>query len=72
MCNLANPFDLEEGMGEKTVSVEECFDCAKEILKRLPEGEVKGLVKGYQAKWLVLEIVVEALGGRVIWDWQRY
>jgi len=72
VCNLANPFGLEEGMEEKVVSAEECLDCAKEILKMLPEGEAKGLVKGYQAKWLVLELVAEALGGRVIWDWQRY
>lgn len=54
--------------GEK-VSPEECLEYAKKVLEVLPEGEVEGFV-GYHAKWLVVELVAEALGGRVKWDWQ--
>ena len=45
------------------------FRPRKKVLEMLPEGEVEGLA-GYRAKWLVVELVAESLGGRVIWDWQ--
>ena len=57
-------------MEDEKVSPEECLEYAKKVLQVLPKGEVEGLA-GYQAKWLVLELVAEALGGRVKWDWQR-
>jgi len=69
MCDLPDSFVLEEIVKEK-VSVKECLDYAKEVLEVLPQGEVEEL-KGYQAKWLVVELVAEVLGGRVNWDWQN-
>jgi len=54
---------------EKKLTPQECLDHAKKVLEMLPEGEVEGLA-GYYAKWLVVELVAESLGGRVKWDWQ--
>ena len=55
---------------EEKISAKECLEYAKKVLDILPEGDAE-IEKGYQAKWLVVELVAEALGGRVIWDWQR-
>ena len=54
---------------EKKLSPQECLDHAKKVLDTLPEGEVGDL--HYPARLLVVELVAESLGGRVIWDWQR-
>ena len=75
MCNLANPFDLEEGMGkeeeEKALSREECLEYVKKVLEVLPEkGTVVKELPFYPAECLVIELVAKMLGGRVRWHWE--
>ena len=60
---------MSESEGKK-LTPQECLDYARKVLDMLPEGGVKNS-PGYQAKWLVVELVAESLGGRGIWDWQR-